>query len=410
MAFFSYKGRSARGELVTGGLDGETAEAVATRLFNSGITPLEIKPAGAGAQQLDLGAVWRSLGGGKPKTSDLVLFSRQMYTITKSGIPLLRGLRGLSASTHNAVLRLALEDILSSLESGRDLAESFGRNAHVFPPLYVSIVRVGEATGTLEASFLRLAEYLTLDQEIRDRVKAAMRYPMIVMIVIAAALGVLTTFVIPKFAPLFQALGDHIPWPTRVIIGVSDFAQHDWHLLLGGIAIAIFATRKYVSTESGRYRWDKMKLSLPVLGKLAHEAILARVSRSLSISLTAGMPMLQALQIIAKSAGNEYMAALVIRLHDSVERGESLSRAAAAVGMFPPLVLQMMAVGEETGAISELLEDVAGFYEREVSFALKNLSAALEPILIVFVGGMVLTLALGIFLPLWEMIGHAQGG
>jgi MSHA biogenesis protein MshG len=410
MAFFSYKGRSARGELVTGGLDGETAEAVATRLFNSGITPLEIKPASDSAQQLDLATVWRALGGGKPKTSDLVLFSRQMYTITKAGIPLLRGLRGLGASTHNAVLRDALADIVLSLESGRDLASSFARHPDIFPTLYVSIVRVGESTGTLEQSFLRLCAYLQQDQDIQDRVGSAMRYPITVMIVIAIAIGVITMFVIPNFAPLFKALGDDIPWPTRVIMGVSAFAQNYWYLVIATIAGAVVAAKQYVKTEKGRYQWDKAKLRLPAVGKLTHEAILARISRSLSISLTAGMPIIQTLTVIAKSAGNEYMAERVTRLRDAVERGDPLSRAAATVGMFPPLVLQMMAVGEETGELSELLDEVAGFYEREVDYSLKNISAAIEPIMIVAVGGMVLILALGVFLPMWEMIAKVGGG
>jgi MSHA biogenesis protein MshG len=192
-------------------------------------------------------------------------------------------------------------------------------------------------------------------------------------------------------------------------MGVSEFAQYNWGLILGGIVAALFVTRHYISTPTGRYNWDKLKLSLPVVGKLAHEAILARISRSLSISLTAGMPLLQTLHIIAKSAGNECMAERVTRLRDAVERGEPLSRAAHSVGMFPPLVLQMMAVGEETGDLSELLDEVAGFYEREVDYALKNLSAAIEPLLIVFVGGMVLVLALGVFLPMWEMIAKVGG-
>jgi MSHA biogenesis protein MshG len=409
MPLYAYKGRSMRGELVTGRLDGETADRVAARLFNGGVTPIEIIEAGAG-NGTDLAQIARKLGLGKPSTADLVLFSRQMYTVTKSGIPLLRGMRGLAASTHNTVLRDALEDVLGSLESGRDLATSFARHGDIFPPLYVSIVRVGETTGTLEASFLRLAEYMAQDQEMKDRVKAAMRYPIIVMIVVAVALGVLTTFVIPKFAPLFAMLGDRVPWPTLIIIAVSNFTQHYWYLVLAGIAAGAVIARQWVGTESGRYQWDRFKLRLPVLGKLTHEAILARVSRSLSISLTAGMPMLQTLHIIAKSAGNEFMAERVLRLRDAVERGEPLSRAATAVGMFPPLVLQMMAVGEETGEISQLLDEVAGFYEREVDFALKNISSAIEPILIVFVGGMVLVLALGIFLPLWEMIGTAAAG
>jgi MSHA biogenesis protein MshG len=414
MPVFAYKGRSARGELVNGRIDGDTPNSVAARLLETGITPIEIFAANsaqaAETGSADLSRLLRQAGIGKPRVADLVLFSRQMYTITKSGIPLLRGLRGLAASTQNAMLREALEDILASLEAGRDLATSFGRHSDIFPPLYISIIGVGESTGTLEASFKRLADYLTQDQEIRDRVKSAMRYPLIVVLVIAVAIGVLTTFVIPRFAPLFRSLGDNIPWPTRLIMGLSEFAQHHWGFILVGTAAAIFVTRQYISTPKGRYNWDKLKLSLPVVGKLAHEAILARISRSLSISLTAGMPLLQTLHIIAKSAGNEFMAERVTQLRDAVERGEPLSRAASSVGMFPPLVLQMMAVGEETGDLSELLDEVAGFYEREVDYALKNLSAAIEPLLIVFVGGMVLVLALGVFLPMWEMISKVGGG
>lgn len=409
MPVFHYKGRSVRGDLMTGRLDGETADMVAARLFSSGITPVEIKAVKA-ADLNDLGTLSRRLGMGKPKTSDLVLFSRQMYTITKSGIPLLQGLRGLAASTHNRVLREALEDILGSLESGRDLASSFARHSDLFPTLYISIIRVGESTGTLEDSFKRMAEYLAQDQETQQRVKSAMRYPIIVMCTIAVAMGVLTTFVIPHFAPLFKALGDNIPLPTRIIMGVSSFAHDYWYVVFGGIAAATFGIRSYVNTIAGRYNWHKWKLRLPVIGPLAHQAILARLSRSLSISLTAGMPMLQTLSVIAKASGNDYMAERVTRLRLGVERGDPLSRAAASVEMFPPLVLQMMTVGEETGELPQLLDEVAGFYEREVDYALKNLSAAIEPILIVFVGGMVLVLALGIFLPMWEMIAKVGGG
>jgi MSHA biogenesis protein MshG len=413
MPVFTYKGRSARGELVSGRLDGETPDSVAARLFETGVTPIEIVPAkgdGNADAATEIGKMLRYVGIGKPKISDLVLFSRQMYTITKSGIPLLRGFRGLAASTHNVILREALEDIVQNLEGGRDLSSSFARHGDIFPPLYVNIVGVGESTGTLEASFKRLAEYLLQDQEIQDRVKSAMRYPITVIVVIAAAMGALTMFVIPRFAPLFRALGDNIPLPTLIIMGVSQFAHDHWQLVLGVLIAIFFVGNRYVSTQRGRYNWDRFKLALPVVGKLAHEGILARISRSLSISLTAGMPMLQTLSIIAKSAGNDYMAEHVMRMREAVERGEPLSRAAASVGMFPPLVLQMMGVGEETGELSELLDEVAGFYEREVDYALKNLSAAIEPILIVLVGGMVLILALGVFLPMWQMISKVGGG
>jgi MSHA biogenesis protein MshG len=406
MPIFSYTGR-VRGELATGLMEGDTADAVAARLLGNGITPIEVAPAKAEGSG-DLAQTLRKLGFGKPSTSDLVLFSRQMYTITKSGIPLLRGIRGLAASTHNAVLREKLEEILRDLEGGRDLAGSLARHPTIFPPLYVSIIRVGEETGTLEASFRRLAEYMQQDQDMQDRLKAALRYPAIVMCVIAAAIGVLTIFVIPKFEPLFKQLGDNIPWPTLAIMSVSSFAQQYWYVVIGALMLSVFACRRYVQTEHGRYRWDTVKLRLPVLGKLVHEGSLARIARSLSISMTAGMPVIQTLKIIAQAAGNQFMAERVNRLREAVERGDPVSRAAASVGMFPPLVLQMLAVGEETGDISALLDEVAGFYEREVDYALKNLSAAIEPFLIIAVGGIVCILALGVMLPMWEMISRVQ--
>lgn len=409
MPVFNYTGRSRRGELASGLMEGDTPDSIAARLFSNGITPIEIKPAAA-ARDGDLSRLLRRAGLGTPKLSDIVLFSRQMYTITKSGIPLLRGIKGLAASTHNAVLREALEDILTNLEGGRDLAGSFARHPKIFPALYISIVKVGEETGTLEASFKRLAEYLARDQDMRDRVKAATRYPIIVMCVIAIAIAILTVFVIPRFEPLFRALGDHIPWPTRMIMGLSSFAQNYWHFVIGAMVVAGFVARQYVSTPAGRLNWDRFKLHVPVMGPLIHEGVLARITRSLAISLTAGMPVIQTLRIIAHSAGNTFMAERVDRLRDAVERGDPVSRAASNVGMFPPLVIQMMSVGEETGDLPALLDEVADFYEREVDFKLKNLSAAIEPILIVAVGGIVCILALGVMLPMWEMISKVGGG
>jgi MSHA biogenesis protein MshG len=410
VAQYLYSGRSARGELVRGRLDGDSEEAVASRLQQDGVTPISIAASAVAASSAPLQQLARQMGLGKPTTADLVLFTRQMYTIVKSGIPLLRGLRGLAGTTHNVILRRALEDILRSLEAGRDLATSFGRHPQLFPEIYLNIIAVGEATGTLEPAFKRLGEYLRQEQELQDRVKSALRYPLIVILTIALAIGIITTFVIPRFAPLFRVLGNDIPLPTRIIMGASEIARKDWYWVLAVGAALVSGVRSYVRTPAGRLRWHKLLLKLPVVGPMAHQAILARLSRTLSIAITAGMPMLQTLAIIARVCGNDYMAERVLRLRDRVERGEPLSRAAAAVGMFTPLVLQMIAVGEETGELPELLDEVAGFYEREVEFALNTLSAAIEPILIVLVGGMVLILALGVFLPMWNMIAKAGAG
>jgi MSHA biogenesis protein MshG len=395
MANFRYRGRSGRGALVTGRLDGDDADAVAARLLNLGITPLEIVPhAVDGTTVRDLLA---RLGAGKPSTADLVLFSRQMYSITKSGLPLLRGLRGLAQSTHNVLLRDALHDVLHSLESGRDFASSLARHPTIFSPLFISMVRVGESTGTLDASFLRLCEYLSQDQDVQDRVKSAVRYPLIVVCVIGLAIAVITVFVIPNFAPLFKVLGNDIPLPTRIIMGTSSFARAHGIALVAGLIFAFFAFKRHIATEAGRYRWDRFKLKVPVLGDLLHQSVLSRVTRSLAISLEAGLPMIQALTLLARSSGNEYLAEQLLRLRDAVERGEALSHAAAGTGIFPPLVLQMLLVGEETGELTRLLE--------EVDYRLRNLTAMLEPLLIIGVGGIVLILALGVFLPMWNMIG-----
>jgi MSHA biogenesis protein MshG len=402
MSDFRYRGRSGRGDLITGRLEADTIDAVATRLLNLGITPLQIEPvSAAGATIQDL---LRRLGSGRPSTVDLVLFARQMYAITKSGLPLLRGLRGLAQSTHNAVLRDALHDVLQSLESGRDFASSLARHPEIFSPLFLSMVRVGESTGTLDNAFLQLGEYLSQDQDVQDRVTAALRYPLIVVVMVALAVGVITVFVIPNFAPLFKVLGNDIPLPTRLIMGTSDFAVHHGLGLLAALALGVIGLKRYIGTTAGRYRWDGYKLKIPVLGQLLGQSILSRVTRSLSISLQAGLPMIQALTLLSRSAGNEFLAERLLRLRDAVERGDSLSRAATTSGIFPSLVLQMMLVGEETGELTRLLEEIAGFYQREVDYRLRNLTAMIEPVLIVGVGGLVLILALGVFLPMWNMI------
>jgi MSHA biogenesis protein MshG len=414
MTAYSYTGRSLRGDAVEGRIDAESPQAVAMRLLQGGITPIDIVTAESAAAtegaSTQMDSLVQRIGLGKPTTADLILLTRQFYTITKSGIPLLRGLRALSASTRHPQLRSALDDMVANLEGGHDLASSFARASHIFSPIYIGLISVGEATGTLENSFLRLGQYLAQEQSIQSRVKGAVRYPAIVMLVIVAAMGVLTLFVIPKFAPLFRVLGDQIPWPTRIIMGASELAQHHWKDALCGGVLAMFGGNRLLQTPSGRLHWHRLKLRIPVIGTLLHQAILARVMRTLSVSLQAGMPMLQTLATIARGTGNEHVTEAIHRLREAVERGEPVARAAASVSMFPPLVLQMIAVGEETGALPELLEEVAGFYEREVDNTVNNLSAAVEPILIMFVGGMVLILALGVFLPMWDMIAKVGGG
>ena len=409
MAEYFYKGRSATGSLISGHLNGISSDAVANQLLSIGVTPVEITVA-AQRSGMTVDELWIRLGGGRPTTKDLTLFCRQMHVINRTGLPLLRGLTGLTETTHNAVLKAALLDVIASLESGRGLAKSLQRHPDIFSRLFVSIIEIGEATGTMDVAFLRMYEYLSMDQEVRDRVRSAVRYPIIVMIGIAIAMAIITVFVIPNFAPLFRSLGDNIPLPTRIIMGVSDFAVNHWPVVLFILASAAAAISYYVKTDVGRFRWDRLKLRIPVTGLIVRNAALSRITRSLAISLEAGLPMNETLRTVAPAIGNEYLAEKMSRLGASIERGESLSSTASSTGLFTPLVLQMIALGEETGALPELLGEAADHYKREVDYDLENLSAALEPILIIAVGVIVLLLALGVFLPMWDMIGSARAG
>jgi MSHA biogenesis protein MshG len=401
MASFRYNGRTARGEAVAGTLEAETPEALATHLFARGITPIEIKP--VPVSQDAVADLWRKLGGGRPRLTDLILFSRQMYSITKAGLPLLRGLQSIATSTPNPILREALLAAMESLQSGRELSFALGRFPEIFSKFYVSVIRVGESSGTLETAFLRMYEYLTMEKRIKDKLKTALRYPATVVGAIGIAIAVITMFVLPKFAPIFSALGDNLPWPTKALMGVSGFASTYWYIVLAAIGAGVGAFKLWVREPAGRYQWDKFKLRAPIIGGIARRASLAQISRSFGLTLEAGVPMIQGLNMIARAAGNEYMTERVLALRDGVERGEGLYRTAQTADLFTPLALQMIAIGEETGALGEMLDEVADFYEREVDHDLEGLSAALEPVLIVSVGAMVLILALGVFLPLWDM-------
>lgn len=409
MAEFVYKGRSPRGELVSGRLSGVSADAIAARLINTGVTPVEIRSADQ-KTGMTVEEIWLRLGGGRPTAKDLVIFCRQMHTITRTGLPLLKGMRGLMETTHNEVLKSALIDVIGSLESGRSLSQSLSRHPNIFSNLFISIISIGEETGTMDTAFLRMYEYLSIDEDIRKRVKSAVRYPIIVMAAIGAAIAIITMFVIPAFEPIFRQLGDHIPLPTRIIMGVSSFMSNHWPLALVGLSVLVAGTRSWVNTAAGRLIWDRLKLDIPVIGGIVRNAALARVTRSLAVALEAGLPINQTLRSVTGSVGNVFLAGKLEDLNAGVERGEALSATARGTGLFPPLVLQMIALGEETGALPELLNEAADFYKREVDYDLENLSAALEPILIITVGAMVLVLALGVFLPMWDMVARARAG
>ena len=406
MPFFAYKGRDGRGELLQGVLEGVDSGAVADQLFGSGVTPLEIsvtnkRVTGSGSGS---GAGWRERLFEKKVTSmDVQLFSRQIYTLLKSGVPIMRGLAGLQESAISTSFARIIKDLRESLDAGRELSIAMGRHPTVFTPFYLSMVKVGEMTGRLEEVFLRLFDHLEFDRDMRDRVKTALRYPTFVVIAMVLAMVVVNVFVIPKFAAVFKSFGAELPLMTRVLLSSSEFTVAWWPMLLGATVVAFFCFRAWSRSPNGRLTWDRYKLRLPIAGKIIHKATMARFARSFALSMRSGVPIVQALTVVSQTADNAYLSSRIEQMRDGVERGESILRTSTAANVFTPIVLQMVAVGEETGSLDDLMDEIAQMYEREVDYELKTLSSQIEPILISFLGAMVLVLALGIFLPIWDL-------
>lgn len=404
MAVFAYRGRNAEGDLAQGLLEGEDSAAIADQLLKKGITPTEIKPSGkvgaATAGGLSLLRGWREQ---KVDTVELMLFSRQMHTLLKAGVPIMRALAGLQESTQNQTLAATLQSLRESLDSGRELSAAMRMHPRVFSPFYVSLVQVGELTGMLDETFMRLYSHLEFEKEMSERIKSALRYPMFVMIAMAIAIVIVNIVVIPTFAKVFAGFHTELPLMTRILMGFSGFMVDYWWLQLAVLIAVVAGFRHYVNTIPGRYRWDKYKLEIPIAGKIIFKATMARFARSLALAFRSGIPVLQGLNVVAMVVNNAYLSRRIEEMREGVERGESILRTAAAAKVFNPTVLQMIAVGEETGDMDGLMFEVAGMYEREVEYEVKTLAQQIEPIMIVALGILVLILALGIFLPMWDL-------
>jgi len=401
VTLYRYRGRGGRGDMLEGTIDASSAEAVARQLMNTGITPIDIREE---RQQEDaLAALRRIRGPAPPDLSELVLLSRQLYTLTKAGVPLGQALAGLSRSTRNATLRSVLENVKAAVESGRELSAALAQHPVVFPSIYVNTVKIGENTGRLEDVFLRLSEYLERERDTRSRIKAALRYPSFVLIAIGIAITIINVMVIPQFARIFERAKVELPLPTRIIVATSDFFVAWWPALAVLVVGGLLVFRVWRATPEGTYRWDGMKLRFPIVGSIIYRATLGRFARGFAMALAAGVPLAQALSVMSQAVDNEFVGERIRNIRTGIERGDSLTRTATATGMFTPLVLQMLAVGEDAGAIDTLLVEVAEYYEREVDYDIKNLSQALEPILIAVLAVFVLIFALGVFLPLWDM-------
>ena len=404
MPRYAYTGRAASGA-VSGELDGIDASAVATLLQSRGVTPLQILASTGKASQppfsTDLGL--HKLFEPKVKPADVMLFSRQLHTLLRAGVPILRALAGLQESAVNPAMKKTLAAVRASLESGIELSVCFAQQGGVFDHFYVAMVRVGEMTGRLDEIFMRLFKHIEFEQFMRQQVRSAVRYPSFVITAMAVAVGVINALVIPAFADVFKSFNAELPLATRLLVASSQFTlNYGW--AMGGASVAgFFGLRRWIAMPAGRLAWDRLRLRLPLAGPIVQKATLSRFARSLSLALKSGVPVEQALSVVAQTVDNAYISHKVDAMREAVERGDTILRSAMASGIFTPVVLQMIAVGEETGAVDELMEEIAELYTNEVQYELKTLSQQIEPILIVFLGALVLLLALGVFLPLWDL-------
>lgn len=411
MPQFKYAGKSTQGGPQKGVIEAASSQAAAQALLSQNIVPLTIveskkRSAENEGDGFDITRLFQQ----KVGLDEMIIFSRQMYSLLKAGIPIIRAIKGLSENASHKRFQEILKDIADQLEQGRSLSSSMAKYEKVFTRLTISVVVVGENTGKLDDVFLQLALYFEREQETRKRIKSALRYPTFVLIALAIAMFILNLFVVPVFTQMFERFDTELPIMTRVLIGTSNFFVNYWWLLIIVIVGGIFAVKQYVSSTNGRLKWDKFKLKLPVVGSIIERSLLSRYSRSFSMILRAGVPLTAGLSLTADAVDNAHMQKRIKEMRQGIEKGESLLRVSKNSELFSTLVLQMIAVGEETGRLEPLLEESADYYEREVDFDLKSLTAKIEPILIGFVAVMVLILALGIFTPMWNMMSAVKGG
>ncbi|MEL4178955.1 type II secretion system F family protein [Roseateles sp. PN1] len=411
MQAFAWRGRNNRGELLDGVIDATDADAVAAQLMAGGVIPVSIALSGGSGTSISAPQQdWLQMLQNRPvSTEDCLVMTRQLYTLQKAGVPILRSLAGLEASTAQPAMIALLQDLRASLDQGRELATAMGRHPKVFSPFYIAMVRVGEMTGKLTEVLLRLSQHLEFELDIRARIKQALRYPVMVLVAMAIAIIVINIFVLPTFAAVFAGFKAELPLMTKLLLGFSAWTLRWWPMVIAGSAGLVMLIRSYLATPNGRYRWDRRKLRLPIAGEIVLKATLARFARSFALAYSSGVPISQAMTVVAQTVENAYIGSRIEQMRDGVERGESISRCAAASGVFTPIVLQMIAVGEETGELDGLMMEIASMYERETDYSIKGLSASIEPVLLLIIGVLVLILALGVFLPLWNLGQAAMG-
>jgi type IV pilus assembly protein PilC len=437
MPKFRYVAMDAKGREVEGMLDADNESRALAVIKEKGLFPTSVMdisgPRGGGARQAPRGGgkpmaapgkAAPSQGGlrmelklpgflgnlFKPKVGgkQMMVFTRQLATLVDAGLPLLRGLHVLQRQEKNVTFREALQGMAESVESGSTFAESLAQFPRVFTPFYVNMVKAGEASGALHTVLTRLAEFMEKSQKIRGKVKGAMVYPIVVMVMAVAILAILMVFVIPKFKAIFDDLlqGRSLPVLTQVVIGFSNLVAERWYVAFGVIAAAVFLFRMAAKTPAGRKGLDGLKLRMPVFGPLVRKTAIANFTRTLGTLLTGGVPILQALNIVREVTNNAVLTRAVQQVHDSVKEGETIVTPLEASGVFPDMVVSMIQVGEETGALPEMLMKIAETYDDEVDTAVEAMTSIIEPIMIIFLALIVGTIVIAMFLPLVSIIGN----
>ena len=400
MPVFTYSARTVGGEIQRNEIDLPTRDEVVKYLRKRRLIPINVRE-----KPKDIKLGLRK----KVKTRDVVIITRQFATMINAGLPLVQALQILAKQTINPSIREAVERVVFEVESGRTLADALKDHPKLFSQLYVNMVSAGEAGGILDTILLRLATFLEKSEALARKVKGAMIYPAVVLTVAMGAIVILLLFVIPTFETMFASFNQELPLPTRIVIGLSSFLQGYWLWLLIGGTGAGFLFRRWIATSSGRLIFDRLMLRMPLLGSLVRKSAVARFTRTLGTLLSSGVSILEGLEITARTAGNRVIHDAVMDSRASIAGGESISEPLRRSGVFPPMVTQMINVGEETGDLDGMLNKIADFYDEEVDVAVESLLKALEPALIVILGTIVGGMIVAMYLPIFGMVSAVQG-
>jgi type IV pilus assembly protein PilC len=397
-ATYDYKVRDRSGNMVTGQLVGDSEGLVMTKLREMGMTPVEVKKANAG-MKMEI-----NLRPGHVKLKHLAIFSRQFATMVNSGLPILRALAILADQTESKELQKVLTQVRVDVEQGASLSGAMSKHPKAFNDLFIAMVKSGETGGVLDNVLLRLADTIEKEVDLRRKIKSAMTYPIAVVALVVLLMSAMLLFVVPQFESIYASLGGTLPLPTRVLLGASKAVRTYWYIV-GLLAFAgTVAFRRYKKTPAGRAQIDAIKLKIPIFGSLFHKTALARFSSTFGMLLRSGVPILQALEIVSETVNNQVMAKAITELGGSVREGEPLAKPLAKHAVFPPMVVQMLAVGEETGAVDTMLDKVSDFYNSEVSAAVDSLTSLIEPLLIAVIGGAVGAAVIALYMPMFNII------